>query len=209
MINPERIAKLLVDRVAANEESRQRRSRTNPREEEIVGSLLEVIDNVCNSTSYEIESDVTLDHDDDEEFDDFEDESVDSEDEDVDPSYEETAEGEKRPSKANFSLDYMKKVVEFYDARDSNGRRRHTWKSTQHRFKSIPHRQYIARFRHYIDQHGTKPEKIQTVDNFVYDKFEEARENALPVHDRDLKRWALQKAADEPDFMFDASEHWL
>ncbi|CAF1179697.1 unnamed protein product [Didymodactylos carnosus] len=122
---------------------------------------------------------MTLDHDDDEEFGDFQDESADSEDEDADPSFDEMVKGEKGSIKANFSLDYMKKIVEYYDARDLNGRRRHTWKSTQHRFKSIPHRQHIARFRHYIDQHGTKTEKIQTVDDFVYEKFEEARDNAL------------------------------
>ncbi|CAF1508211.1 unnamed protein product, partial [Rotaria sp. Silwood1] len=39
--------------------------------------------------------------------------------------------------------------------------------------------------------------------------FEEARENVLPVHDRDLKRWALQKAAEDPSLVFEASEHWL
>ena len=44
MIGPARIAKLLLDRVAANEGTNRRRSRTNLREEEIVGSLLEVID---------------------------------------------------------------------------------------------------------------------------------------------------------------------
>ena len=172
MITPTRIAKLLVDRVTEHEESRRRQSRINPREEEIIGSLLEVIHNVCNCTSYEIRSDVTLDHENYEEFDGFQDVSAGSEDEDVDPSFGETAEGEKRSVQANFSLDYMKKVVEYYDARDSNGRRKHTWKSTQHRFKSVPHRQYMARFRHYIDQHGTKKEKIQIVDDFVYEKFE-------------------------------------
>lgn len=209
MINATRIAKLLVDRVTEKEESGQRRSRTNPREEKIVHSLLKVIDNVCDCTSYEIGSDVTLDHDDDEEFGDSHDESAGSESEDADPSFDETAEGEERSIQAKFSLDYMKKAVDYYDARDSSGRRKHTWKSTQHRFKSIPHRQYIARFRHYIDQHGTKSAKVQAVDDFVYDKFEEARDNVLSVHDRDLKRWALQKAAEEPGLTFEASEHWL
>ncbi|CAF5225804.1 unnamed protein product, partial [Rotaria magnacalcarata] len=27
--------------------------------------------------------------------------------------------------------------------------------------------------------------------------FQEARENVLPVHDKDLQRWALQKAAED------------
>ena len=208
MISPTRIAKLLLDRVAANEATHRRRPRANLREEEIVGSLLEVIDDVCKCTSYEIESDTTLDHDYDD-FGDVEDENDDSDNEDVDPIFDETVEGKKMPIKPVFSLDYMKKFIDYYDARDSNGKRKHTWKSTQHRFKSVPHRQYIARFRHYIEQNGTKREKTQGIDDFDYDKFEEARDSVLPVHDRDLKRWGIQKAAEDPDLMFEASEHWL
>ena len=62
-ISSTRIEKLLVDRVTENEESHRRRSRTNSREDEIISSLLKVIDDVCNCTSFEIDSDMTLDHD--------------------------------------------------------------------------------------------------------------------------------------------------
>ncbi len=95
------------------------------------------------------------------------------------------------------------------DVRDSVGRKRHTWKSTKYQFKSISHRQYIARFRHYIEQVGTKREKMRIIGDFVYDRFEEARERVLSVHDRDLKRWALQKAVKESILNFEASKHWL
>jgi hypothetical protein len=202
MIDPTRVAKLLVDRVAKSENSNRRRLRGNPHEEEVANHLLKVIENVCKCVSYEVESETTLGYDDDEEFSEPEDESL-------DPNFDETKEDDKLHSKENFSLDFMKKVVEFYDARDATGRRRHTWKSIKHRFKSMPHQQYISRFRYYIEQHGTKPEKIQIIEDFVYDKFEEARNRVLPVHDRDLKRWALQKAAEDSVLNFQASEHWL
>ncbi|CAF2826171.1 unnamed protein product [Rotaria sp. Silwood2] len=209
MISPTRIAKLLLERVTENEGPHHRGTRSSLREEEIINSLLTMIDNISNCTSYQIESNATLDYDDEEESGDFEEEDADSADESVDPSFDESAEAENMTIKANFSLDYMKKVIEYYDARDSQGRRKHTWKSTQHRFKSVPHRQYITRFRHYIEQHGTKREKLQIIDDFVYDMFEEARDNVLPVHDRDLKRWALQKAAEDSSLIFEASEYWL
>ena len=109
----------------------------------------------------------------------------------------------------NFTLEYMKKVIDYYDPCDSNGRKKHTWKSAKHQFKAVPCQQYISRFRHYIEQHGTRLEKMQIIDNFVYDKFEEARENVLSVHDHDLKRWALQKAAEDSVLDFKASKHWL
>ena len=209
MISPTRIAKLLVHRTTQHEDLHRRETRSNPHEEEIINSLLKMLDDVCNCTSYQIESDTTLDYDDEEEFGDFEDEDADSADESVDPCFDETAESKNMTTKANFSLECMRKVIDYSDVCDSKGRKKHTWKSIQHRFKSIPHRQYITRFRHYIEQHGTKREKLQIIDDFIYDMFEEARENVLSVHDTDLKRWALQKAAEDPSFVFEASEHWL
>jgi hypothetical protein len=52
MIGPARLAKLLVDRVAKNEDPDCRRLRGNLHEEEVVNYLLEVIDNVCKCASY-------------------------------------------------------------------------------------------------------------------------------------------------------------
>lgn len=39
--------------------------------------------------------------------------------------------------------------------------------------------------------------------------FERAREKALPVHDIDLRLWAVRQAMDESLNNFVASEHWL
>ena len=109
--------------------------RANPREEKVADYLLKIIDDVSSCTSYEVELETTLDHDDDE--------VTDSDDESLDPNFEETEEADKLPTKENFSLDFMKKVVEFHDSRDSTGRKRHTWKSTKHRFRTVPHQQYM------------------------------------------------------------------
>ncbi|CAF3157962.1 unnamed protein product [Rotaria sp. Silwood2] len=197
-----RIAKLLLDRVTEREEPNRRRSRASLLEEEIVRFLLEVIENIQKCTSFEVESETTLDHDDDNVFSDPEDESIDS-------NFDETEDVESPPTTMNCTLDYMRKVIDYYDACDSTGRKRHAWKSTKHRFKIIPHQQYIARFRHYIEQDGTKREKMRLIDDFVCDKFEEARERVLSLHDRGLKRWILQKAAEESILNFEASKHWL
>ncbi|CAF2069214.1 unnamed protein product [Rotaria magnacalcarata] len=178
-----------MDRVAENEGSHHGETRSNPREQEIINSLLKMIDDACNSTSYQIESNTTLDYDDEEQYGDFEDDDTDSADDNIDPGFDESAEGDNMMTHANFNLEFMKKVIDYYDARDQ--------------------KEYIARFRHYIEQHGTKREKLQLIDDFVYDMFEEARENVLPVHDNDLKRWAVQKAAENSNLIFEASEHWL
>ena len=159
MIDPARIAKILDDKVTGRQDPDRRRLRTNLYEEKVADYLLKIIDDISSSVSYEFESETTLDYDDDEEF-------SDSDDESLDPNFEEI-EDDKLPTKENFSLEFMKKVVEFYDARDSAGRKRHTWKSTKHRFGTVAHQQYISRFRHYIEQHGTKRKKLQIIDDFV------------------------------------------
>ena len=164
----------------------------------IVHSLLEIIDSVSECTSFEVESETTLDYDDDDAF-------SHSEDENIDPHFDETENTDSSANQMNFTLEYMKKVIDYYDACHSNRRKKHTWKSTKHQFKAVPCQQYISRFRHYIEQHATRREKMKIIDNFVYDKFEEARENVLSVHDHDLKRWALEDSVLD----FKASKHWL
>ena len=115
MISPTKMAKLLADRVTENEESQRRKSRKNSPKDEIISSLLKVTDNVCNCTSFEIDSDMTLDYDDAEEFSDLKDENKASENENLDLSFDETAEAEKPPITLNFSLDYMEKGIDYYD----------------------------------------------------------------------------------------------
>ena len=83
----------------------------------------------------------------------------------------------------------MKKVVDYYDERDlKTGKRKRSWSTTQHRFRRVPHQQYISRFRQYLETHGNKKQKLENVDEYVFTKFEKAREQQLPVHDVDLKR---------------------
>ncbi|CAF5045695.1 unnamed protein product [Rotaria sp. Silwood1] len=40
----------------------------------------------------------------------------------------------------------MKEVVDFADAKDSSGKRRRSWKTVKHRYRSLPDQNYISRF---------------------------------------------------------------
>ena len=85
----------------------------------------------------------------------------------------------------------MKRAIEFYDDIDQKtGKRKHSWKNVKYEFRRIPYQYYLARFRTYIEESGTKKQKIDFVEDFVYDKFERACELLRPAHDIDLKRWA-------------------
>ena len=66
----------------------------------------------------------------------------------------------------------MKRAIEFYDDIDQKtGKRKHSWKNVKHQFRRIPYQYYLTRFRTYIEESGTKKQKIDSVEDFVYDKF--------------------------------------
>jgi len=195
MINAESLTAMLADRVAKKDSYRPS---GNIREQQLVDQLYEILGNILTSSSYEVENETTLDYD--ASFDDVhEDESYDTEaDEENDPTFYGAEDEEEIGDDAllqKFSLEYMTNVIDFYDEIDATtGKRKHTWKNVQHRFRRVPRRQYLGRFRKYVESHGTKKQKVDDIETFVYERFEAARESCLPLHDLDLKHWALQRA---------------
>ncbi|CAF2062712.1 unnamed protein product [Rotaria magnacalcarata] len=92
MISPIRIAQLLVNRMTQDDDSHRCETRSYSREQELIDFLLKMINDVCNCTSYQIESETTLDYVDNEEFGDFEDDYTDSADEGVDTGFDDSSE---------------------------------------------------------------------------------------------------------------------
>jgi hypothetical protein len=140
MINIESVTTMLADRVAKKDSYRPS---GNIREQQLVDQVYEILDNVRTSSSYEMENENTLDYD--ASFDDAdEDENYDTEaDEENDPTFYGT-EGEKELEDdallQKFSLEYMTNVTDFYDEiHETTGKRKHTWKSLQHRFRRVSH----------------------------------------------------------------------
>ncbi|CAF1957583.1 unnamed protein product [Rotaria magnacalcarata] len=164
----------------------------NLAEQKLVDELCEIIHNVVTSSSYEVEHENTLDYDC--MTDDIDQhETEDSENED--PTFRTNREGyfnEQKDFLQNFTLDYMIKVINFYDEIDDRtNKRKHTWKGKIY------------------EQHGAKRNKFNEIEAHVFDMFENARENYLPAHDLDLRRWALQKAKEISLGDFSASAHWV
>ena len=110
---------------------------------------------------------------------------------------------------SEYSLEYMKEVVAYADAEDPSGKRRRSWKSIHHAYKRIPAQTYISRFRNYIEQQGTKRQKGQHIDEMVFKRFTEVRQNSLMVHDVDIQRWALKVAKEIKVDEFRASDGCL
>jgi hypothetical protein len=179
------------------------------REQEIADHLGEILNSIINSHTYTVESETTLDYISTELSEDDVDQYG-SDDSELDPDFNDTGDDKDGVLLQKFSLDYMKKVVEYYDEKDPlTGKRRRSWKNVQHRFKRVRDLSYIRRFRAYIEKGGTRLQKLESVNNYVYHKFEQARQSYLPVHDLDLRRWSLEKARQELFHDFVASQKWL
>ena len=67
----------------------------------------------------------------------------------------------------------------------------------------------LKRFREYVTNNGNHRQKLKCVEHSVLDRFRSARNNNLPVHDLDVKRWPLSQAKIENIDGFKASDHWL
>lgn len=103
-----------------------------------------------------------------------------------------------------FSLDYCQSVISFVDSHP-NAR----FGTITHHFRRIKDFSYIKRFREYIAKSGSKIDKLLRLKEKVFEYFQTARNMHLPVHDINLKRWALQIANEISLEDFCASPFWL
>lgn len=185
------------------------RGHTLQEEHEVALYLAETIHTLCNRKLFKHQEETTLDvYGDEDHSETEEDEENDKIKNDSDYEFENGVDQQKHEL-LNYTIEFMQQVVDFADETDELGKRRRTWKSIQRRFRTLPHQSYISRFRKYLEQHGTRRQKMQQIDRLVYDKLINAREQYLPIHDVDLQRWAV-KIARELDFGdFKASEFWV
>ena len=178
-------------------------------------------ENIVDDDSYDVEDDYDDDRIDEDEYDDdrideddYDDDKIDDDcirnyDSRAHPDYNDKRNNENE-ARHQFSLEYMKNVVQFYDEKDpKTGKRKHSFAGVQRRFKKVKDKGYISRFRKYIETQGTKRQKLNQIDSFVYKSFHNSRQQLLSVHDVDLKRWGLKKAAELGDTSFLAGDRWL
>ena len=94
-------------------------------------------------------------------------------------------------------------MVDFYN--ETQGR---TFKSVKRQYKTLTQAQ-LSRFTRQVANGGTKFDKFRQINGYVFDQVQSARQNMLPVHEEDLRRWALAKAAEIQCDQFTAGTHWI
>ncbi|CAF1124292.1 unnamed protein product [Didymodactylos carnosus] len=101
-----------------------------------------------------------------------------------------------------FTLDYMRKVVDF-------ARPGIAFTTVQREFPRVKYPMQLARFRADVENDGNRRQKLSRLELSVLEKFKQARDTNLPVHDTDIRRWSLTQAAVEGIDNFLASDKWL
>ncbi|CAF4131791.1 unnamed protein product [Rotaria sp. Silwood2] len=203
MAEVHRITQLLRERASKNLPAQS--TLTALQEEELADQLFNVFESIWTSTTYNEEDETTLDNNtSDNEIDDCKDDSDERSD---DPDYKEDDE---KPVFESFTMSYMTRALDYYhEINPKTGKRSHSWKSIQYKFRRITHQSYMARFRDYVEQKGIKKQKIDILADHVYNNFERARDLLCPVHDMDLKRWGIRESRSMSFHNFVASDTWL
>jgi len=186
-MNIANIGKLIQEK--ATSESNVKQTEITEKEILISNHLITLLVELSNSDSYVIETEDSLEH-------------SDHIDPDPDYSIETTGEEEEQVGHCDFTLEYMQKVVDF-------ARPGIAFTTIQHEYPRVTHRMQLKRFREYVENNGNRRQKLDRVEIFVLNKFDDARANSLPVHEVDIQRWALYQARAEGLDDFTASHHWL
>lgn len=105
-------------------------------------------------------------------------------------------------------IDYKRRTIEFWR---SGSKKRRSIKSVENQFKKVKDEKQLYRWEKQVADGGSRTDKLLYIAQYVLHQFNSASDRHLPIHDLDLKRWAL-KAREEahlsPKF-FAASSKWI
>ncbi|CAF4264229.1 unnamed protein product [Rotaria sordida] len=129
--------------------------------------MLDVLNDICTSNSYEIDNDITL-----ELVNNIDNTDIDFTSKDGSSNF--TSEY------TTFTLGYMRKVVDF-------ARTGIAFTTVQNTFSRVKYPMQLARFREYVQNDGNRRQKLSHLELFVLEKFKRARDTNLPVNDADIR----------------------
>ncbi|CAF2627160.1 unnamed protein product [Rotaria sp. Silwood2] len=84
-----------------------------------------------------------------------------------------------------------------------------SFNSLKQHYKKLNNSTEVSRTRRYIAKGGTDFQKYELIKDFVWKRFHLARSKYLPINDKDLKRWSLQKSKEIKLGNFTASDNWI
>lgn len=106
------------------------------------------------------------------------------------------------------SYEYKRRAVDYWRS-GIHGNRKIS--SVQKNFRKVKSVTQLRRWAHNLNKGGTYKEKLTKIAHYTLNNFKDALNKKLPVHDIDLRRWALRARdlVQMPDPDFKASDSWV
>jgi hypothetical protein len=103
-------------------------------------------------------------------------------------------------------FDYKKRAVEFW----KSGKKKYlSFTTVKNSFKKLKNRETLYIWEKQIENKGTRNDKLLLIYNSTVNRFIEAKNSRLIVHESDLRRWALNTNREVGLENFTASSKWI
>jgi len=104
------------------------------------------------------------------------------------------------------TLDQKKAAVDFWRSAKSGKR---SLSAVMNRYRYVKSVDDLKNFERSVHRGQSYREKATIISCHVFEKFLDARRKMLPVHDNDLRRWAIEKGCEVKACSFRASDTWI
>lgn len=142
----------------------------------------------------------------------YEDDSIIPDSVTIDENFEENCEiivnENNEKTKVSIDFEYKKRAVQYWKS-GKHGKMK--FQTVQSRFKKLNHNSVLYVWEKQVEEGGNRVEKLSKICEYVLNEFQKAHEKSLPIHDADLRWWAL-KARSEVNLshnLFTASTKWV
>lgn len=205
-VNPANILNMLI---ICFQISNIPRTPVNYKEIELRDMIKDIIQTSMDDTSFEIQTDTTL------EFENYWEsnlsaefvEDVDIETLEEDDEDDDEAEGSCISEEREIVTDgYKRRAVEYWK---SGKKGRYSFVTVKNQFKKVKSLRQLYRWEHYIEKGGTHREKMLYISEYVLKNFKEANDEKRIIHDVDLRRWALEAKSQINFPPFKAGATWI
>jgi hypothetical protein len=104
-------------------------------------------------------------------------------------------------------IEYKRRAVEFWKPDDAV--RPKSFETVKHKFRKLTSLRELRRWQEQVNRGGTRLEKLKEISSYTLNKFEEAVQNGIIIHDTDVARWALKAQQEINCPGFTASLRWV
>lgn len=129
-------------------------------------------------------------------------------DEDFEDDSEEIINDNNKKAKVRIDFEYKKKAVHYWKSAKKGKLK---FKTVQNQFKNLKDCKMLHRWESQVEEGGNRIEKLSEICKYVINAFQNAHDKSLPIHDMDIKRWALKARAEVnlSPALFTASTKWV